>query len=84
VPTAALPPVRPLTCQVTAVLVVLLTATVIACVPIPAWTFALAGDTDTVMGAVIVTVAEADRVGSEAETAVTVTLAGDGTLAGAV
>jgi hypothetical protein len=84
VPTVALPPVTPLTCQVTPALFVLPTVAVNVWVPIPAWVVALVGETETVTGAVIVSVAEPDRVGSATDTAVTVTFAGDGTLVGAV
>src|SRR5271163_5007567 len=50
VPTVELPPVTPLTCQVTAVLVVLVTEAVNCWVP-PSCTFAVAGDTATLGGA---------------------------------
>jgi hypothetical protein len=85
VPVAAAPPVTPLTCQVTEVSEVALT------VAMKVWewptvTDTLAGITDTLTGLppVMVTVAEADFVSSALETAVTVTVAGDGTAAGAV
>ena len=83
-PTVALPPLTPFTCQVTAVLLVLLT------VAVNAWgvatcTLAVGGATVTVIGGgVTVTVADPDLVGSATDTAVTVTVAGDGTFAGAV
>jgi len=77
----------PLTRQVTALLVVLVTVAVKVCVP-PVWALAAAGATDTVTGvgavAVMVTWADPERVGSASDTAVTVTIAGDGTVAGAV
>jgi hypothetical protein len=55
------------------------------CVPLTV-TLAVVGATETVIGgaAVIVTVAEADLVGSATEVAVTVRVAGVGTVAGAV
>jgi hypothetical protein len=84
VPTDELPPGTPLTCQVTLVLLVLLTATVSASVPTPACTLALAGETVTATDDVTVSVADPDRIGSCADTAVIVTVAGAGTVAGAV
>src|SRR5437868_7120697 len=51
-PTPLFPPVTPLTCQVTAVLVVLVTVAVKDRVP-PTWTLAVAGLTDTVMVGVV-------------------------------
>src|SRR6266480_2777062 len=85
VPTVALPPVTPLTCQVTAVLLVFCTVAVNCCVP-PAPTVADTGEivTRTTAAGVMVTCAEADFVGSAWDTAVTVTVAGFGTTAGAV
>src|SRR2546427_11027676 len=50
VPPLVFPPVMPFTCQVTAVLVVLVTVAVKVCVP-PVWTLAAAGVTDTSIGA---------------------------------
>ena len=47
-------------------------------------TLAVAGETETAIGTVTVTVATADFVGSAAEIAVTVTCAGLGTADGAV
>jgi hypothetical protein len=84
VPTVALPPAMPLTCQLTAELTVLPTVAVKVWRPMPAWTVALAGVTDTDTGGVMVSVAAPDCVGSATETAVTVTAAGDGTLVGAL
>ena len=60
-----------------------MTATVNACVP-PARTLAVAGDTVTAIPAVTVTNDVPGRPASRTEAAVTVTVAGDGTLAGAV
>ena len=86
-PTVLFPPMIPLTCQVTAVLVVLLTVAVKDWV-LPVWTLAVPGVTETLIGggaaAVMVTCAEPERVGSATDTAFTVTVAGDGTAAGAV
>ena len=86
-PTVLFPPATPLTCQVTAVFVVLLTVAVKDCV-LPVWTLAVAGPTDTATGggavAVMVTCAEPERVGSATDTAVIVTVADEGTVAGAV
>ena len=87
VPTVELPPAMPLTCQLTAVLEVLDTVAVNCCVPPPACTEAPVGETETLIGAaavVIVTMAEPLLVESAAETALTVTLAGAGTVAGPV
>jgi hypothetical protein len=50
----------------------------------PVCTVAIVGETDTANGVVRVTTAEADFVVSEADVAVTVTVAGDGAVAGAV
>src|SRR6266513_2927619 len=85
VPTVALPPVTPLTCQVTAVLLVFSTVAVNCCVP-PAPTVADTGEivTRTTAAGVMVTCAEPDFVGSAWDTAATVTVAGFGTTAGAV
>jgi hypothetical protein len=54
------------------------------CVPDPAVTLVIDGEMLIATALVTVTAADPDRVGSAAETAVTVTVAGDGTLAGAV
>lgn len=86
VPTVELPPLTPLTRQVTALLAVPLTVAANVCVA-DVDTVANDGVTATVMGggvAEIVTDAVANWVGSAADTALTVTVAGDGTLAGAV
>jgi hypothetical protein len=77
-----------LTCQVTAVFVLPPTVAVNACVP-KEFTFGATGDTDTVTFegtevAVIVTCALPDFVLSFAATAMIVTSAGLGTVAGAV
>src|SRR5438552_3790189 len=76
VPTVALPPVTPLTCQVTAVLLVFCTVAANCCVP-PAPTVADTGEIVTLTTAVgvMVTCAEADFVGSAWDTAATVTVA---------
>jgi hypothetical protein len=50
----------------------------------PVCTLAIAGIIDTAMGAVMVTCADADFVVSAADVAVTVTVAGVGTDAGAL
>src|SRR5207253_10753556 len=50
VPTLVFPPAMPLTCQVTALLAVLVIVAVKVCVP-PVWTLAAAGVTDTSIGA---------------------------------
>jgi hypothetical protein len=84
VPTVALPPATPLTFQVTAVLLVLLTVAVKACVPVPGSTVAEPGSTLTATGAVIVTPMNPEAAGSAAETAVTVTTGFVGTFVGAV
>src|SRR5437763_8992154 len=83
IPTVALPPLTPLTCQVTAVLLVFCTVAVNCCVP-PAPTVADTGEivTRTTAVGVMVTCAEADVVGSASDTAPTVTVAGFGTTAG--
>jgi len=88
VPVVALPPVTPFTCQVTAVLLVFSTVAVKACDAAVA-TLAVPGEIEilTVGGAaaaVMVTMAEADVLPSACATAVTVTAAGLGTVAGAV
>ena len=73
----------PPTLQVTAVLAVLITAAVNCCV-FPATTDAVAGETPTSTEGRIVTVADADLLGSASDVAVTLTCAGLGTVAGAV
>jgi hypothetical protein len=70
--------------QVTPPLSVSLPTVGVNCTVEPIWTFAEVGDTDTVIGPVRVRVAEADLVVSVTEVAVTVTVAGEGWLAGAV
>jgi hypothetical protein len=82
VPTVALPPVTLFTCQVTLVLLVLLTVAVNCCVPLVA-TEAVAGETATETG-LIVTVAEADLVESATDVAFTVTVVVFATVVGAV
>jgi len=69
--------------QVTVVLIVPVTVAVNCCLA-PVTTFAEDGDTETATGSNIVTVAEADLLGSACEVAVTVTVGGVGTEAGAV
>jgi len=69
--------------QVTAVLVVPVTVAVNCCCA-PVTTLAAVGETETATGAAIVTVAEAALVGSAWEVAVTLTVEGLGTDAGAV
>src|SRR5438876_896764 len=85
VPTVALPPLTPFTCQVTAVLAVFCTVAVNCWVP-PVATVADSGEIVmlTAVADVIVTWAEADFVASAWDTAVTVTVPGLGTTAGAV
>jgi hypothetical protein len=83
IPTVALPPAVPLTLQFTAVLEAPVTVAVNVWV-IPTVTFMVAGETDTVTGAATVTVAEADFVVSATDVALIVTVAGDGTVDGAV
>lgn len=84
-PVVEAPPVTPFTCQITAVLLVLLTvaAKAWAC---PTVTETLTGVMTTLTGLAktMVTVAEAEILESALETAVTVTVAGDGTVFGAV
>src|SRR5713101_7416141 len=82
VPTVEFPPVTPFTCHVTAVLLLPVTVAVNCCVVLTT-TDALVGEmlTPTV---VRVTVALADLVVSACDTAVTVTVFGLGTAAGAV
>ena len=81
VPTLALPPVAPFTCQVTAVFLSNVTVAVNCCVP-PAATKVLAGEME--IAACSVMLAEADTVELAVEVAVTVTCAGEGSVAGAV
>src|SRR5437764_207988 len=85
VPTVALPPLTPFTCQVTAVLLVFCTVAVNCCVP-PAPTVADAGEivTRTAVVGVVVTAAEADFVGTACDAAVTVTVAACRNTAGGV
>jgi hypothetical protein len=83
VPTVELPPVTPLTCQVTAVFDELATVAVKACEPV-AVTVAVPGMTETEIAGTRVTCAEPDLLVSAAATAVTLTVAGEGTIAGAV
>ena len=85
VPMVEFPPTTPFTCHVTAVLLVPPTEAVNCCVP-EVGTLALTGDTATVttVAAVTVTAAEADFVVSACEMAFTVTVAGLGTVVGAV
>ena len=83
IPTVAFPPAVPLTLQFTPIFDEPVTAAVNICV-IPAWTVAVAGVTDTATTGAIVTVADADFVVSAAEVALMVTVAGVGTVAGAV
>src|SRR5947207_2873719 len=77
VPTVALPPLTPLTCQVTAVLLVFCTVAVNCCVP-PAPTVADAGEIVTLTTAVgvMVTCAEADIGRASCRAAVTATEGG--------
>jgi hypothetical protein len=84
VPNAELPPAIPFTFQLTVVFDVLLTVAEKAWLA-PTATVAFGGATATVIagGAVIVSVDDAERAGSATELAVTVTVAGDGTVAGA-
>lgn len=82
VPSVELPPVVPFTCQVTAVLLIPVTMEVNCCVA-PASTFTELGEMPIEVFAVMVTEAEADTEVSACETAVTVTVAGLGTVAGA-
>ena len=83
VPHAAPLQPAPETLQVTAVFVVPVTVAVNCCEAAVA-TFVEVGETETTTGAITVTVAEADLVGSACEVAVTVTVAGLGTALGAV
>jgi len=83
VPTVEFPLVTPLTVHVTAVFAVPVTETVKASV-VPTFTFAVEGVNVTLTGGSMVTAAEADLVGSATLVAVTVTVEGVGTAAGAV
>jgi hypothetical protein len=85
VPTVEFPPMILFTSQVTAVFDVPVTVAVNCCVP-PTTTVADEGETltATVVDETIVTWAEPDFVGSACDTAVTVTVLGFGTFAGAV
>jgi hypothetical protein len=82
VPALALPPVTPLTCQLTAVFGVFNTEAAKACVALVT-TLVTLGLTLTLIFA-IVTLAEPERVGSAAATALTLTVAGLGIAAGEV
>ena len=73
----------PLMLHVTAVFVALDTVAV-NCWVVPVTTLTFAGETDTAIGAITVTEAVPDFVGSATEVAVTNTCAGAGTLDGAV
>jgi hypothetical protein len=86
VPTVASPPALPLTDHVTEVVAVFVTVAVNVCVPPDAGTLAVVGVTVTLIGGawVIVTWADPERVGSSADVALTVTVAGVGTARGAV
>ena len=83
VPTVAFPPRTPFTLNRTVVIAAPVTVAVNCCVA-PFITFALVGDMLTFTPAEIVTVAVADLVGSATLVAVTVTVAGDGIVPGAV
>lgn len=91
VPVVLFPPVTPFTCQVTAVLLLFCTVSEKLCVA-PVATLTEVGEIEIVTGGgggvevppVIVTVAEADTLTFACEIAVTVTVAGVGTFAGAV
>ena len=85
VPTVEFPPVMLFTSQVTAVFDVPVTVAVNCCVPFAA-TVAGEGETLTLTmaGETMTTAADADFVESACETAVTVTVLGFGTFAGAV
>ena len=84
-PTVALPPVTLFTCQVTAVLLVFCKVAVNCCVA-PVFNVAEVGEMEMLITAevVIVSWADADLVESACEMAVTVTVGGLGTVAGAV
>jgi hypothetical protein len=83
VPIVALPPVMPFTLHVTAVLAALLTVALNCCVALVS-TVAAVGANVTDTGFTTVTVAEADAAGSATLVAIIVTVAGTGTVAGAV
>ena len=86
VPTVELPPTMPFTLQVTAWLVVRITWAVNCCV-LPRGRLRFRGNTVTntpLGGALTVTAAEPDWVGSATLMALTVTLADEGTVVGAV
>jgi hypothetical protein len=82
-PTVAFPPATLLTLQVTVVLEDPLTVAMNVWV-MPVCTLAVIGVIDTMTGVVMVTCAEADFVGSAADVADTVTVAGVGADTGAV
>ncbi len=80
-----MPPRIPFTFQITPALVGSFCTVAVNCCVNPTLTVALLGDTLTdIGGGVMVTVADADLVGSATEVADTVTVGGFGTLAGAV
>jgi hypothetical protein len=83
VPTVEFPPVTPFTDQVTPVLVVFVTVAVNCWAP-EVWTEALAGETETDTAAITVAVAVAVWVESVVLVAATVTVGGEGWVAGAV
>jgi hypothetical protein len=84
VPAAALPPTTPLTSQITPVFEAFDTVALNGCAP-PGATTTEAGEMLTATwGNVMVTAADADALASTAETAVTLTVAGLGTEAGAL
>src|SRR5204862_419282 len=85
VPTVALPPVTPLTCQITAVLLAFSTVAGNCCLP-PTATVADTGEivTRTTAAGVMVTCAEADFVGSAWDTPVFPTRRSSDLTAGAV
>jgi hypothetical protein len=82
-PQAAPAQPAPAILQVTAVFAVPVTVA-LNCRLAPVSTFAKVGETETAIGDTTVTTAEADLVTSACEVAVTVTVGGFGTLAGAV
>lgn len=83
VPTVTFPPATPLTCQITAVLVDPVTAA-LNCVFAPSPRVIEAGVMVTEIPEATVTEADDDLLASACDTAVTVTIAGLGTAAGAV
>ena len=85
VPTVASPPALPLTDHVTVVVAVFVTVAVKVCVPPDAGTLAVVGVTVTLIAGpwLMVTCADPERDGSSADVALTVTVAGVGTLSGA-